>query len=125
MGREMFTVMLRHTTTGTVTPINESRGIKPDEVKLLSLKTHVFNKNNHWMVDTIFIKHFSGQSSITVNMEYRVHYMNRIMRKPAFCICENKDADQLRVNREADQRLCFRYIDSTIPLLPVYPSQHD
>ena len=37
--------------------------------------------------------------------------------KPAFCICENKDADQLRGNREADQRLCFRYIDSTIPLL--------
>ena len=42
------------------------------------------------------------------------------MRKPAFCICENKDADQLRGNREADQRLCFRYIDSTIPLLPAY-----
>ena len=40
------------------------------------------------------------------------------MRKPGFCICENKDADQLRGNREADQRLCFRYIDSTIPLLP-------
>ena len=39
------------------------------------------------------------------------------MRKPTFCICENKDADQLRDNREADQRLCFRYIDSTIPLL--------
>ena len=40
------------------------------------------------------------------------------MRKPAFCICENKDADQLRSNCEADQRLCFRYSDSTIPLLP-------
>ena len=39
------------------------------------------------------------------------------MRKPAFCICENKDADQLRGNREADLRLCFRYRDSTIPLL--------
>ena len=37
--------------------------------------------------------------------------------KPAFCICENKDADQLRGYREADQRLCFRYMDSTIPLL--------
>ena len=41
-----------------------------------------------------------------------------IVRKPAFCICENKDADQLRGDREADQRLCFRYTDSTIPLLP-------
>ena len=34
--------------------------------------------------------------------------MSRIMRKPTFGICENKDADQLRSNREADQRLCFR-----------------
>ena len=41
-------------------------------------------------------------------------------QKPAFRICENKDADQLRGNREADQRLCFRYIDSTIPLLSKY-----
>ena len=32
------------------------------------------------------------------------------MRKPAFCICENKDADQLCGNRTTDQRLCFRYI---------------
>ena len=46
--------------------------------------------------------------------------MSRVMRKPTFCICENKDADQLRGNREADQRICFRYLDSTIPLLPTY-----
>ena len=32
-------------------------------------------------------------------------------------MCENKDADQLRGDREADQRLCFRYTDSAIPLL--------
>ena len=37
-----------------------------------------------------------------------------------FCICENKDADQLRSNREADQRLCFRYTDNTISLPPKY-----
>ena len=54
--------------------------------------------------------------------------MSRVVRKPDFCIYENKDADQLRGNREADQRLCFRYTDSTIPLLPeseissLYPS---
>ena len=41
-----------------------------------------------------------------------------VVRKSAFCICENKDADQLRGDREADQRLCFRYTDSTVPLLP-------
>ena len=39
------------------------------------------------------------------------------MRKPTLCICENKDADQLRGNREADQHLCFRYTDCTIPLI--------
>ena len=39
------------------------------------------------------------------------------MGKPTMCICENKDADQLRSNCEADQRLYFRYSDSTIPLL--------
>ena len=43
--------------------------------------------------------------------------MSRIVRKPDFCLGENKGADQLRGNREADQRLCFRYSDSTIPLL--------
>ena len=39
------------------------------------------------------------------------------MGKPTICIGENKGADQLRGNREADQRLCFRHTDSTIPLL--------
>ena len=43
-------------------------------------------------------------------------HMSCVVRKPAFGICENKDADQLRGNREADQRLCFRYTDTTIPL---------
>ena len=51
----------------------------------------------------------------------RIHYvsslMSRLMGKPTICIVENKDADQLRGNREADQRLCFHYSDSTIPLL--------
>ena len=40
------------------------------------------------------------------------------MRKPAFCICKNKGADELQSNYAADQRLCFYYIDSTILLLP-------
>ena len=43
--------------------------------------------------------------------------LSRIVRKPDFCLGENKGADQLRSNCEADQRLCFRYSDSTIPLL--------
>ena len=43
--------------------------------------------------------------------------MSLVVRKPAFCLCENKDADQLRSNCAADQRFCFHHIDSTIPLL--------
>ena len=50
-------------------------------------------------------------SVITANLK-----MSRVMSKPTFSICENKDADQLR-NRGADQRHCFNYIDSMIPLL--------
>ena len=40
------------------------------------------------------------------------------MRKPAVCIRENRGADQLCGNCTADQRLCFHYIDSTVPQLP-------
>ena len=39
------------------------------------------------------------------------------MGKPTICIGKNKGADQLCSNCKADQRLCFRYTDSTIPLL--------
>ena len=39
------------------------------------------------------------------------------MGKPTICLGENKSADQLRSNCEADQRLWFCYSDSTVPLL--------
>ena len=39
------------------------------------------------------------------------------MGKPTICLGENKGVDQLRSNCEADQRLSFRYSDSTVPLL--------
>ena len=42
------------------------------------------------------------------------------MRKPAFCTCENKGADQLGSLCAADQHLCFCYIDSAIFLLPKF-----
>ena len=44
-------------------------------------------------------------------------HMSGFMRKSDFCICKNKAADQLCSNCTADQRLCFCYMDSTIPLL--------
>ena len=59
----------------------------------------------------------ASPETCTNNLLMCIAQMSRVVRKPAFCICENKDADQLRGNREADQRLCFRYIDSTISLL--------
>ena len=71
-----------------------------------------------------FKKHFFFLFTIVTcrcNLDNHIEaqlYKSLVMRKPDFCICENKDADQLRGNREADQRLCFRYTDSTIPLLP-------
>ena len=52
-----------------------------------------------------------------MNLSPVLYNMSRIMRKRDFCLGENKGADQLRGNREADQRLCFHYSDSTIPLL--------
>ena len=38
-------------------------------------------------------------------------------KKTDFCLCKNKDADQLCSNCTADQRPYFRYSDSTIPPL--------
>ena len=50
----------------------------------------------------------------------RLSNLSLHMRKPTVCILcigENKGADQLRSNCEAVQRLCFRFMDSTIPQL--------
>ena len=44
----------------------------------------------------------------------QIHADERCHQKTLFCICENKDADQLHCNCAANQALCFRYIDSTI-----------
>ena len=46
-----------------------------------------------------------------------IHYMSLIMRKPYFCLCENKGADQLCSNCTTDQHLCFHHLDCTILLL--------
>ena len=44
-------------------------------------------------------------------------HMSLIMRKPVFCICENKGTNQLNGNYEVDQHLCFRYVYNTTLLL--------
>ena len=63
---------------------------------------------------------FASKSRVKVCVQWRLfklHYLSLVMRKPAFCICENKDADQLRSSCAADQCLCFCYMDSTMTLL--------
>ena len=40
--------------------------------------------------------------------------MSHVMRKPTFCICKNKDVDQLCGNREADQRLFATQIEQSL-----------
>ena len=55
-----------------------------------------------------------NQFSVIINS-----YFSRVMRKPAFCICENKGVDQLPSNCAADLPF-FSYIDSTVPLLPKF-----
>ena len=51
----------------------------------------------------------------SININRNIFELRR--EKTAFCICENKDADQLHSKLEADQGLCFRYIDSTVQSL--------
>ena len=71
----------------------------------------------------ILIEMFCDRKAIVAKNENRDETadqhtnMSLCVRKPTICLCENKDADQLRGNREADQHLCFRYTDSTVPLL--------
>ena len=55
-------------------------------------------------------------NNVCINLDsYSTPYsdLRHDMRKPVFCICENTGLDSCA----ADQHLCFRYIDSTIPLL--------
>ena len=79
---------------------------------------HYSEKKGLYELSYLFIPRQKMTMMIIVSTSFKwLTYLSRVVRKPAFCICENKDADQLHGNHEADQRLCFRYKDSTIPLL--------
>ena len=43
---------------------------------------------------------------------HSIYHMNRVVRRPVFFFCF------VFLYGEADRRLCFRYINSTIPLHP-------
>ena len=53
-------------------------------------------------------------TSLAHSSRFFRYRLSHVMGKPAFCICENKGADQLRGHHAADQCLCFCYIDSTL-----------
>ena len=81
---------------------------------LLNKLGHTFRKLKY--IKILIITMQCTDFSLAVKIEKK-HHMSRLMGKPTICICENKGADQLRGNREADQRLCFRYTDSAFSLL--------
>ena len=90
--------------------------LKNDTLHLVTqfiVKTEFTQK--HKYAELFFLSIFYSQTMLYYKSE-----LSGVMSKPAFCKCENKDADQLRGNREADQHLCFRYIDSTILVFHIY-----
>ena len=85
-----------------------------NSVSLLQAMLHLAPKLNYKNLNEELMKHFARLQA----KDEQVSTMSLYIRKPKICICENKGADQLGDKREADQRLCFRFMDSTIPLLP-------
>ena len=57
------------------------------------------------------------KKKMTIKSEYVALLVEPRCEKTGFLHMRNKDSDQLRGSREADQRRSFRYTDSTIPLL--------
>ena len=89
--------------------------------KPVTIARYIFKYSAISKIGSLNRRHMSTPSQIIKKMFRRLllvyNYLSRIVRKRDFCLCENKGADQLRGNREADQRLCFRYTNSTISLL--------
>ena len=69
--------------------------------KLNSEKHIVILANTHKTILVAFCKH------------KHLKLKKKKKKKKIKLVCENKDADQLRGNLEADQRLCFRYTENT------------
>ena len=85
--------------------LNSAGILRKERIPLLIFIIFVTIENIHLTKNNFFCyKYKSPQNS-------NWYKMSRIMKKPAFCLCENKDADQLHCNPAADQHLCFRSID--------------
>ena len=70
-----------------------------------------------------FLKFIPKIILIKINLDFNTLYTHLSLdkRKPDFAYDKTKEQISFAVtNREADLRLCFRYMDSTTPLLPKY-----
>ena len=84
---------------------------KCDNDKCINI-TRVCDKNND-------CSDWSDEQACGKYLSYSPYELSRVMTKTDFYLCENKGPNQLCSNCTADQRLCFRFWDSTIPLLPL------
>ena len=50
---------------------------------------------------------------------YLNYYLSLVMRKPVFALCEQQRRRSACASTQSDQRLCFRCLDSIIPLLAI------
>ena len=78
----------------------------------------LFSINGRIRLLSLISESFKGVPFVSLRVG-PVYYLSRVMSKPAFCICENRGADQQRNNR-ANQHFCFRFIDSAIIVLPKF-----
>ena len=79
--------------------------------------THMFRLTEIRVLCEVDKNSLAGKCKGTECVGRHKHYMSSRMGKPTLWLGENKGADQLHGNCETDQRLCFRYTDSTVPLL--------
>ena len=73
--------------------------------------------NFRMCIHCIFLKFNIACFLASIEFVLTTHHLSHCMGKPTICIRQNKGTVQLRSNCEADQHLCFRYTDSTLPLL--------
>ena len=79
----------------------------------------ITSENERKKCDVLCTQEFKAFQFVFMHITELFHVkMSSFVRKPTICICENKDADQLHGNREADQRLQFLFhTDSTLPVI--------
>ena len=83
----------------------------------------VSQSSYHYIVISLHNMAFGKSQWLYLFKLCKSSYLSLCMRKLTICIYDTKGADQLRGNREADHRLCFRYTDSTIALLILLKSE--